>query len=102
MKANKRASNIYTCPMHPEVISNKAGMCPKCGMGLVSTGQRTKSERQRDLKLALSYPLIIIAIIIAFAAGALLFGGNSARSFLPFTIFLLCPIMMIFMMKGKH
>ena len=26
---------IYTCPMHPEVMSNKPGNCPKCGMKLV-------------------------------------------------------------------
>ncbi|MEK7812320.1 MAG: heavy metal-binding domain-containing protein [Candidatus Desantisbacteria bacterium] len=25
----------YTCPMHPEVISDKPGNCPKCGMNLV-------------------------------------------------------------------
>ncbi|HUX57197.1 MAG TPA: heavy metal-binding domain-containing protein [Bacteroidales bacterium] len=25
----------YTCPMHPEVISDKPGDCPKCGMALV-------------------------------------------------------------------
>jgi hypothetical protein len=25
----------YTCPMHPEVIANKPGKCPKCGMTLV-------------------------------------------------------------------
>lgn len=24
----------YTCPMHPEVISDKPGACPKCGMAL--------------------------------------------------------------------
>lgn len=23
---------MYTCPMHPEVISDKPGNCPKCGM----------------------------------------------------------------------
>jgi hypothetical protein len=26
---------IYTCPMHPEVQSDKPGKCPKCGMTLV-------------------------------------------------------------------
>ena len=29
--AGKRS---YTCPMHPEVISDKPGNCPKCGMTL--------------------------------------------------------------------
>lgn len=25
----------YTCSMHPEVVSDKPGQCPKCGMDLV-------------------------------------------------------------------
>lgn len=25
----------YTCPMHPEVLSDAPGKCPKCGMELV-------------------------------------------------------------------
>jgi len=25
----------YSCPMHSEVMSDKAGKCPKCGMDLV-------------------------------------------------------------------
>ncbi|MFZ2682067.1 MAG: heavy metal-binding domain-containing protein [Patescibacteria group bacterium] len=25
----------YTCPMHPEVVSDQPGTCPKCGMALV-------------------------------------------------------------------
>jgi hypothetical protein len=25
----------YTCPMHPEVVQDKPGKCPKCGMKLV-------------------------------------------------------------------
>jgi len=27
-------SGTYTCPMHPEVVSEKPGNCPKCGMTL--------------------------------------------------------------------
>jgi Cu(I)/Ag(I) efflux system membrane fusion protein len=26
---------IYTCPMHPEIRSDKEGKCPKCGMDLI-------------------------------------------------------------------
>jgi hypothetical protein len=25
----------YTCPMHPEVVVDAPGTCPKCGMNLV-------------------------------------------------------------------
>ena len=25
----------YTCPMHPEVVQDTPGNCPKCGMKLV-------------------------------------------------------------------
>lgn len=25
---------VYTCPMHPEVVSNQPGQCPKCNMNL--------------------------------------------------------------------
>ena len=25
----------YCCPMHPEVVKDKPGNCPKCGMALV-------------------------------------------------------------------
>ncbi|MBK0379235.1 heavy metal-binding domain-containing protein [Mucilaginibacter segetis] len=33
--AKKTATMQYTCTMHPEVLSNKPGKCPKCGMTLV-------------------------------------------------------------------
>ena len=30
----QQASGKYVCPMHPEVVSDKPGSCPKCGMAL--------------------------------------------------------------------
>jgi len=34
VKAAKAAA-LYVCPMHSEVVSDKPGQCPKCGMALV-------------------------------------------------------------------
>lgn len=33
--ANSGSIKMYTCPMHPEVISTKPGTCSMCGMKLV-------------------------------------------------------------------
>src|SRR5699024_4535323 len=32
---SKQGAAQYTCPMHPEVVSDQPGDCPKCGMHLV-------------------------------------------------------------------
>ena len=61
----------YTCPMHPEIRSNKPGSCPKCGMDLVpEKGAETSEEeiaykkmlRKFWIALALSIPVFIIAM----------------------------------------
>ena len=31
------ATVAYTCPMHPDVLSDEPGKCPKCGMKLLAT-----------------------------------------------------------------
>ncbi len=41
----------YICPMHPEVISDKPGVCPKCNMNLVSDSDvedRTDNDSHHD------------------------------------------------------
>jgi Cu(I)/Ag(I) efflux system membrane fusion protein len=35
------ADIVWTCPMHPEVQSDKPGQCPKCGMTLVQKPKRS-------------------------------------------------------------
>lgn len=32
---NHKIVKHYTCTMHPDVITDKPGICPKCGMDLV-------------------------------------------------------------------
>ena len=34
-KVQADSSQVYTCPMHPEVVSDEPGLCPKCNMNLV-------------------------------------------------------------------
>jgi RND family efflux transporter MFP subunit len=36
------AKQLYTCPMHPDVISDQPGKCPKCGMDMVPVTDTVK------------------------------------------------------------
>jgi FtsP/CotA-like multicopper oxidase with cupredoxin domain len=38
----------YGCPMHPEVISDEPGKCPKCGMKLVSLALMAQAEADHE------------------------------------------------------
>lgn len=39
---------IYTCPMHPEIVSEKPGKCPKCGMDLELKEYGNKKDEKKD------------------------------------------------------
>ncbi|MBZ9660382.1 heavy metal translocating P-type ATPase [Mesorhizobium sp. ESP-6-4] len=62
----------YTCPMHPEIIRDKPGSCPICGMALEPMGVPTGEEgpnpelvdftRRFWVSAVLSVPLLIIAM----------------------------------------
>ncbi|WP_339860423.1 heavy metal translocating P-type ATPase [Paremcibacter congregatus] len=68
--AEMPAGTQYTCPMHPEIISDKPGDCPKCGMALEPMGIPTGDEgpnpelvdftRRFWIGLALSLPVFIL------------------------------------------
>ena len=60
---------IYTCPMHPEVISDKPGSCPKCGMALEPTvpdaapsAELADFTRRMVVSAVLSVPLVAMAM----------------------------------------
>ena len=40
----------YTCPMHPEIVQDKPGNCPQCGMNLVPVKAKadTTASHQQD------------------------------------------------------
>ncbi|OEC99827.1 MULTISPECIES: heavy metal translocating P-type ATPase [unclassified Rhizobium] len=63
---------LYTCPMHPEVISDHPGDCPKCGMALEPMGvpaadhgpnpELVDFTRRLWISAALSLPLLAISM----------------------------------------
>ncbi len=44
------SKEIYTCTMHPEVVSDKPGKCPKCGMDLVKKATEVSSSKEVTLE----------------------------------------------------
>ncbi len=43
------AKQLYTCSMHPQIIRNKPGKCPVCGMGLIK--KEENSQKITDIQL---------------------------------------------------
>jgi Cu2+-exporting ATPase len=44
MEHNHHNQQRYTCPMHPEIVKNEPGSCPKCGMNLVPVDATVKEH----------------------------------------------------------
>ncbi len=47
-------SIVYTCPMHPDVISAQPGKCPKCSMDLV---QKKSSSQEHKMDMMMMCPM---------------------------------------------
>lgn len=67
----RTAARQYTCPMHPEVMSNLPGSCPKCGMALEPVTPEADDGENPELRdmsrrfwvgLVLSLPVFLIAM----------------------------------------
>lgn len=41
-------TKTYSCPMHPNVMQDKPGNCPKCGMKLLAANSESKAVSQQD------------------------------------------------------
>ncbi len=43
---------VYTCPMHPQIRSDKPGECPICGMALVPLKEAQHDEHKKHIMVA--------------------------------------------------
>ncbi|MBI3397482.1 hypothetical protein HY045_03325 [Candidatus Woesebacteria bacterium] len=79
------SNQTYTCPMHPEVVQNKPGRCPKCGMKLEVKGQENESHIEHSMKseagLQNYLPLIVVVGIILLTSLTLGFRDTTASVF---------------------
>lgn len=72
----------YTCPMDPEVVSDKPGACPKCGMALEPSGITLEDEGNPELddmvrrfRLAAMFTLPVFFLAMAPMLGFLEHAG---------------------------
>lgn len=97
MKTNKNSGVTYTCPMHPEVVSDASGNCPKCGMKLVPKGGNMTGHKLRMVLVCL-LPLIIILLLPLFGI------RFNATWLIPIVLVSCCILPMLFMQRSgnKH
>ncbi len=65
------ADGDYTCPMHPEVVQDQPGSCPKCGMALEPRTVTVDEEESQELvdmrrrlwiSAAFALPLLVLSM----------------------------------------
>jgi len=92
----------YTCPMHPEVISDQPGMCPECGMALIKETRKQKLETRSNhdkhtghskniFKIKFWVSLILTIPVVAYSdISEILFGAMAPEfpgsEYLPFVL----------------
>ncbi len=74
------ATKTYTCPMHPQIMQNKPGSCPICGMQLVpvATDGNTSAVTLSESQIALAN--ITVQRVTAQANGSSLLLNGSLKA----------------------
>jgi len=95
---------LFTCPMHPEVVQDAPGACPKCGMALEPLSMSAEEEepnpeyedmRRRFVLGALfTVPVVIIAMRGIIPGGDLLGALASARFYEWLELLLATPVVL--------
>lgn len=76
---------VYTCPMDPEVVSDRPGSCPKCGMALeprTATAEEGPNPELADLSRRFWVGLVLSLPVFLSAMSAML-PGNPLHQLMP-------------------
>lgn len=70
------SGTLYTCPMHPEIVEEGPGICPKCGMALepmgIPSGDKGPNPELIDFKRRFWVGALLTLPLLAIAMGPLL------------------------------
>lgn len=66
----------YTCPMHPEIIEESPGSCPKCGMALepIQVSIEDDDSEYKSMRLRFLISIILAIPLLIFSMGDMLPG----------------------------
>lgn len=94
----------YTCPMHPEIIRDAPGSCPKCGMALEPVTVSLEDDEQNPeyefmrnrfiVAALLSVPLVIIAMRDMLPGAGIIEQWASSQTLNWIELFLATPVVL--------
>jgi hypothetical protein len=74
--------NLFTCPMHPEIVQERPGMCPECGMALLARKREAQDTKSEDKKLSQHEGHNPSTTVLRTGYGAGKHAGHKTSSFL--------------------
>jgi len=94
--ADRQAATLYTCPMHPEIVRDRPGACPICGMALepmiAAPGDGPNPElidMTRRLRVGAPLAILLLALDMAddlFGIRLLSFLSGREQQFVEFVL----------------
>lgn len=95
MKAKENEPVKYICTMHPDVVSDEPGNCPKCGMKLVPKQGNKMSGRMVLMLLLCLLPVIAVILLP-------LFGIQINLGWVLFFVLAGCCVLPMLFMRHSH